>query len=117
MSDTPVSSMLLVIFASFIGSCGMAFLKAGANRLAFNVPALVRNWRLTAGVGLYVISSAFFVMGLKRGELSILYPLVSLGYIWALLWSRIFFGELMTKAKYAGFALIIAGVVVLNLGR
>jgi multidrug transporter EmrE-like cation transporter len=117
LTTTPVSSMVLIFVASFIGSCGMAFLKAGANRLALNIAGLLLNWRLAAGVGLYLVSSAFYVLGMKHGELSILYPLVSIGYIWALVWSRIFFGEALTKAKFAGFGLIIVGVIVLNLGH
>ena len=108
--------MLLIVLASFIGSCGMAFLKAGAYKLSRNLLHIVLNWRLSVGVLLYVISSAFFVMGMKRGELSILYPLVALGYIWALVWARIFFGEELTKSKLGGFALIIAGVIVLKAG-
>ena len=108
--------MLLIVLASFIGSCGMAFLKAGADKLSRNLLHIVLNWRLSVGVLLYVISSAFFVMGMKRGELSILYPLVALGYIWALVWARIFFGEELTKSKLGGFALIIAGVIVLKAG-
>lgn len=116
MNSTPISSMLLIVLASFIGSCGMAFLKAGADKLSRNILRIFFNWRLSAGVVLYVISSAFFVMGMKHGELSILYPLVALGYIWALLWARIFFGEELTKSKLAGFALIIAGVIVLKAG-
>lgn len=117
MTTTPVSSMLLVILASFFGSIGMAFLKAGADRLTRSVAGILSNWRLSVGIGLYLASSAFFVMAMKHGELSILYPLVSLGYIWGLLWARMFFNEPLTKNKFAGLGLILAGIVILNLGR
>jgi drug/metabolite transporter (DMT)-like permease len=56
------------------------------------------------------------VFGLKHGELSVLYPIVSLGYIWTLLWSRLFFGEKLTKSKIAGLALILIGVLFVGLG-
>lgn len=114
---TPISSMLLVVVASFFGSFGAVFLKAGANHLTRSVQGLILNWRLTAGVLLYLTSSVFFVMGQKQGELSILYPLVSLSYIWTLLWARIVFGEPLTRSKFGGLALILAGIVFLNLGR
>ena len=113
---TPVSSMILVIAGSFIGSFGAVFLKAGASRLEFNLRALLTNWRLAAGVILFLSSSVFFVFGLREGELSVLYPLVSVGYIFTLLWSRIFFGEPFTKTKFAGVGLILAGVVLVGLG-
>jgi drug/metabolite transporter (DMT)-like permease len=42
--------------------------------------------------------------------------LVSLGYIWTLLWARLFFKESFTPQKFAGLALILAGVVLVGLG-
>ena len=108
--------MVLVGIGSFIGSFGAVFLKAGAVRLEKNFAALIANWRLIAGVLLFRLSSVFFVFGLKHGELSVLYPIVSLGYIWTLLWSRLFFGEQLTRSKIAGLALILIGVLFVGLG-
>lgn len=113
---TPVSSMLWVVLGSFIGSLGAAGLKAGAKHLKFEIGALLTNWQLAGGIFAYLLSSVFFVFGLKQGELSILYPLVSLGYLWTLVWSKVFFGEQMTRAKYYGVGLILVGVTLLGLG-
>ena len=46
-----------------------------------------------------------------------LYPLVSLSYIWALLWSRLFFKEPFTKRKFCGLGLIVLGIVFVGLGN
>jgi multidrug transporter EmrE-like cation transporter len=46
----------------------------------------------------------------------VLFPLVSLGYVWTTLWSKLFFGESMTREKLTGLALILAGCALLNLG-
>lgn len=113
---TPVSSMAWVIGGSFIGSFGAAFLKSGAQRLERSLRSIVSNWRLAAGVGSYLVSSVFFVFGLKEGELSVLYPLVSLGYMWTLLWSYLFFGEKITRVKVIGLVLILAGVSLIGIG-
>lgn len=113
---TPISSMAWVSLGSFIGSFGAAFLKAGATRLQFSVPSLLRNWRLALGVFFFCFSSIFFVLGLREGELSVLYPMVSVGYVWTLLWSRLFFGERLTATKFAGLALILIGVLMVGLG-
>jgi multidrug transporter EmrE-like cation transporter len=109
--------MLLVLFASFIGSFGAVFLKMGAERLQFNVKALIRNIYLPLGVCFFLVSSYFFVLGVRHGELTILYPMVSLGYIWTLFWSRLFFKEPFTSTKFVGLGLILVGIVVLNLGN
>jgi drug/metabolite transporter (DMT)-like permease len=113
---TPLSSMAWVVAGSFIGSFGAAFLKSGAQRLERNVRSFVTNWRLAAGVAAYLVSSAFFVFGNKEGELSVLYPLVSLGYLWTLLWSRLFFGERVTRFKLVGLGLILVGVSLIGIG-
>ena len=109
--------MALVMVASFLGSFGAVFLKGGANKLSLSIPGIVHNWRLAIGVLFYLTSSVFFVMAQKQGQLSILYPLVSLGYVWTLLWARIIFHEHLTKSKFVGLGLILAGIVFLNLGR
>ena len=114
---TPLHSILYVLLAAFIGSFGAVFLKFGAGLLRRDLRTLVLNWRLALGVVLYLLSFVFYFLGLREGELSILYPMVSLGYIWTLLWSRLFFGELISRRKVAGLAFIIGGILVLNLGN
>jgi multidrug transporter EmrE-like cation transporter len=118
MIITPVSSMVWVVTGSFIGSIGAAGLKAGAKRLTREnmILSALTNWRLAAGVLAYLISSVFFVFGLRHGELSVLYPLVSLGYLFTLLWSRLFFGEPFTRTKFFGVGLILVGVTLLGVG-
>jgi multidrug transporter EmrE-like cation transporter len=111
---TPVSSMVSVVIGSVIGSIAAAGLKAGAHRLQFNIKALATNWRLGAGGAGYLLSTVFFVRGLRHGELSVLYPMVSFGYICNMLWSKIFFNEPITPVKIAGLALIMLGVALLG---
>jgi len=115
--NTPIQSILLVLFASFLGSFGAVFLKWGAGQISRNLKTILLNWRLAAGVALYLISTVFYLLALKHGELSILFPMVSLGYVWTLLWSKLFFGEPFSQRKLAGLAMIFAGLIVLNLGR
>jgi undecaprenyl phosphate-alpha-L-ara4N flippase subunit ArnE len=111
-----MSSILLVLLASFIGSFGAVLLKGGANRLHRQWRTLVFNWRLVAGVAAFVLSSIFFVLGVKNGELTVLYPMVSLGYMWTLLWSKLFFNEPFTRNKFLGVGMILVGIVCLGLG-
>jgi multidrug transporter EmrE-like cation transporter len=114
---TPLSSILLVLFSSFVGSFGAVFLKSGSSRLKRDWKSLFLNPRLAAGVCLFLLSSYFFVRGIREGELTILYPMLSFGYIWTLLWSRLFFGEPFTPNKFYGLALIAVGITCLQLGN
>jgi multidrug transporter EmrE-like cation transporter len=113
---TPVSSMMLVLVGSVIGSAGAIFLKSGAHAVNKNWTSIVFNWRLAVGIATYLISSVLFVKGMSNGELSVLFPLVSLGYVCTLAWSRIFFNEVITKVKLAGVGLILVGITFLSLG-
>ena len=107
--------MLLVFVASVIGSFGAVFLKMGAARLDGSILSFV-NSRLVLGVTLFLGSSVFYAFGIRGGQLSVLYPMVSLGYIWTLLWSRLFFNEPFTGSKFVGSALILLGVFFVGLG-
>lgn len=114
---TPTSSIILVLFSSFVGSFGAVFLKLGAEKMGGGLLKILTNYWLATGIALYLFSSVFYMMGIAQGELTVLYPMVSLGYIWALLWARIFFKEKFTVAKVGGLALIVVGVALINLGN
>lgn len=108
--------MLLVLVATVFGSFGAVFLKSGSQKLRDGLRYLIFNIRLAAGVALFLLSSAFYVLGLKRGEVSVLYPMVSLANVWTLAWSRLFFKEAITQAKIFGVLLILIGVFFIGLG-
>jgi len=115
MTPMLLRSMLLVFVASVVGSFGAVFLKLGALRLNGNVSSFV-NSRLVLGVSLYLGSSVIYALGIRGGELSVLYPLVSLGYIFTLFWSKLFFHEPITRYKVAGLTLILVGVFLVGVG-
>jgi len=108
--------MLLVLVASFIGSFGAVFLKMGSAKLHDGLAQIV-NYRLAAGVAFYLLSTCFFVVAIRNGELTVLYPLVSLGYVWTMLWSRLFFKEPLTRQKFLGLFLILVGVSFIGMGN
>jgi drug/metabolite transporter (DMT)-like permease len=107
--------MLLMLVASLIGSSGAVLLKLGALELKKGFWHIL-NTKLATGVAVYLVSWYFFVLGIRHGELSVLYPMVSLGYIWTLFWARMFFREPFTRQKFVGLALIILGVFFVGLG-
>ena len=111
-----ITSMLLVFAASVIGSFGAVFLKLGAAKITGS-PLSFLNSRLITGVSLFLSSSVFYALGIRGGQLSVLYPMVSLGYIWTLIWSKIFFHESFTREKFVGLALILLGVFFVGLGN
>ncbi len=115
MTPLLLRSMAMVFVAGIIGSFGAVFLKLGAARLGKSVWTFV-NSRLILGVSLYLGSTVIYLSALKGGQLSVLYPMVALGYIWTLLWSYLFFKEAMNAYKFAGLGLIVVGVILVGIG-
>ena len=116
MTGTPITSILLIMVASVIGSMGAVYLKMGAEPLRYGIRYAL-NWKLAAGIGLFLGSSVFYLLGLRRGEVSVLFPMVSVSYVLGAIWSRLFFKEPITGGKCLGLALILIGVVFVGLGK
>ena len=108
--------MAWVLGGSFIGSFGALFLKIGAGKLQKSIVSVATNWRLMLGIAFYLFSSVFFLLGIREGELSVLYPMVSLGSVWTLVWSKLVLGEPFTRPKFIALGMILCGIALLGLG-
>lgn len=106
----------LVILATLVGAFGPILLKKASAKKLSDIKSLMTNYYLFGGVGLYAIGTILFIPALKGGDLSILYPLVSISYIWVSLLSVKFLGEKMNSIKWSGIALIIIGVSFIGIG-
>ncbi|MEK6852950.1 MAG: EamA family transporter [Nanoarchaeota archaeon] len=112
---TSILSILTVIFATIIGAFGAIFLKKASANFALKFSFLFnRNFLL--GILFYSISTTIYLVALKFGELSILFPTVSTIYIWVSIFSQKFLNERMNKLKWLGIFIIILGVVLLAVG-
>ena len=81
-----------------------------------DVVALVTNIPLVVGYTLYGINTLMLVMALREGELSMLYPIIALTYVWVTLLSYLLLGEPPNLYKNLGIATIVIGVAVLGRG-
>ena len=111
---TELWAVSLVVLAGLIGSFGPIFLKKASKNFSFKTS--YKNTDLFLGVLFYGIGTILFIPSLKGGDLSILYPLISLVYIWVSILSVKFLNEKITKYKWIGIALIIIGITFLGLG-
>ncbi len=79
--------------------------------------AILTNFPLIAGYALYGINTLLLVLALRDGELSTLYPIIALTYVWVILISYSVLGEKSNAYKNVGIGLIVAGVAVLGRGE
>ena len=106
----------LVISGTLLGAFGPILLKKASARRLSKLSSLATNYHLFGGVALYAVGTLLFIPALKGGDLSVLYPFVSLSYIWVSFLSIKFLGEKMNKFKWLGIALIIVGVTFIGVG-
>ena len=112
MNNTPFSSMAWVMGASFFGSFGALFLKIGAGKIQRSIASATHQLALMLGIAFYLFSSVLFVFGVRQGELSVLYPMVALGSVWTLVWSKLVLGEPFTRPKFVALGMILCGMTL-----
>ncbi len=109
-------AILMVILMTGLTSFAQLMLKIGSASLAFDFIALITNVPLMIGAIAYVVGSVIFIIALKYGELSVLYPIIALSYIWVNLLSAHFLGESLHALKWAGIISILVGVWLIGWG-
>jgi len=98
-----------------MGAYASFFVKIGSAKLKLNLKSIFKNKIFLLGVFLFIFSNVFFVPGLRFGKLSVLYPFVSLGYIFGMFLSVRYLGEKMNKFKYLAIIFIVLGVILIGL--
>jgi multidrug transporter EmrE-like cation transporter len=56
------------------------------------------------------------ILALREGELSLLYPIISLAYVWVTVASYFIFHDTINPLKLAGIVVIMLGVAMLGRG-
>ena len=115
-------SFSLLLTGVLLNAGAQLLLKAGTNAVgafAFSSENLVPvGWKLATephimgGLACYVLSVMVWIMALSRVEVSIAYPMLSIGYVVNALAAWYLFGEAVTLTRLAGIGIIIVGVYV-----
>jgi multidrug transporter EmrE-like cation transporter len=112
-------SLILVFLCTVVGAAAQMLIKEGATTVKQPgflgaIVAMLTNPPLFAGYCLYGFNTILMVLALKDGELSLIYPVIALTYVWVELVSMFVFHEPMNAFKAIGITVIIAGVAVLG---
>jgi uncharacterized membrane protein len=111
-------SLALVVIFTLISAIAQACLKTGATALGAGptIRGVLYDFPLIAGLMLYGVGTVLMVLALRHGELSVLWPVISLSYVWVTIISMVWFHEPMNLPKALGVAVIIFGVAILGRG-
>ncbi len=114
--NNPILPLSIVALSSFFAAFGALFLKKGSSNFSLSIKGILKNKKLILGLFFYAFSSVIFIGALRLGDLSLLYPVAALSYVWIAFLSVKYLGEKMTAAKWAGIFLIITGVTLISIG-
>ena len=120
---------LMVVGCTVLGAAAQMLIKrgtstlgplvdSGAGSILSQAPAIawkiLSNLPLFGGLACYGLSTMLLVLALRYGELSVLYPIIALTYVWVSILSVTMLGETLNVFKFIGLVLIVAGVAVLG---
>lgn len=107
-------SLLLALACSLLVGAGQLFAKAGTERVRH------LGWQDPTGLALFLVSYSFlgvalvvFLIALRGGALSVLYPVLAARYVWLVALAPFFFAtESLNLYKLVGATLTAVGVML-----
>lgn len=96
------------------GMSSMGALTLTANQLGGILWRMMTNPYVVFGLGIYVLSTVFWLAALSRVDLSFAYPFASLSYIIMLIASLLLFRENITLMRLAGTLVVGIGVLLIS---
>jgi multidrug transporter EmrE-like cation transporter len=117
------TSFALILVGVGLNAAAQLMLKAGANRvgpldmqaqsLALAARELAFSGPIIGGLACYVVSVIVWILALTRVDVSIAYPMLSIGYVVNAVAAWALFGEALTPMRVIGIMVIIVGVYLL----
>jgi multidrug transporter EmrE-like cation transporter len=115
-------SFALVLAGVLLNAAAQLLLKAGTNAVgqfefaaANAVPVgmkLAVEPHILGGIACYVVSVVVWILALSRVEVSIAYPMLSIGYVVNAVAAYYLFGEAVSATRLVGIGVIVLGVFI-----
>jgi multidrug transporter EmrE-like cation transporter len=115
-------ALVLVLVGVGLNAAAQLLLKAGTNAVghfefsaASALPVglkLAIEPHILGGIVCYVISVVVWILALSRVEVSVAYPMLSIGYVVNAVAAYYLLGEAVTVTRLVGIGIIIVGVFV-----
>ena len=115
-SKTPLWAIVLIAGSTFLLSAGQVLLKQSTKQGYPSLFQTLLSSYFIIGFVLYVIAAFLITIALKHGDLSVLYPVIALGFIWVTAASILFLGEPFFVHKAFGVFAIVLGVSCVGRG-
>ena len=104
-----IISVILVLVSAIFSAFGQIAFKLSSKKI--KLKNIFKNKFLFVGLSLYGFGTILFIVSLKGGELTVLYPLVSTSYIWTIFLANYYLKEKITINKLFGILLTMIGLL------
>ena len=119
-----LTTFAFIISGVLLNAVAQLLLKAGTNAMGGAIHLTASNWFQTllkigtqlpilGGLACYGLSVVVWIIGLSRTDVTIAYPMLSLGYVVSALGAWLFLGEVISPQRMLAIAVILVGVVLL----
>jgi drug/metabolite transporter (DMT)-like permease len=119
MSSERVQSVVAVVIGVVLASFAQLAMKRGLERvgamqfgagLGQKLVQMATSPLVILGLAMYAVSSIFYLFALSREDLSFVYPILALNFMFVALLSRYILHETISPLRLAGIVVVAAGV-------
>ncbi len=114
------AELALILTGVMLNAVAQLLLKAGSRAIADVSFSFGNAWTLLERVAInppiigglvcYAVSVVVWILALARVDVSVAYPMLSVGYVVNAIAAWLLFGEALSTARLAGIGVIIVGV-------
>lgn len=119
-----ITTFGFILCGVLLNACAQLLLKAGTNAMGGAIHLTAGNLLPTmlkvgtqlpilGGLACYGISVFVWIVGLSRADVTVAYPMLSIGYVVSAVGAWLFLGEMISPQRLLAIAVIMVGVVLL----
>lgn len=118
-----LTTFAFILAGVILNAGAQLLLKAGTNAIGVislspetlreTAVQVIAQWHILAGLFCYVVSVGVWIVGLSRVEVSVAYPMLSLGYVVNAFAAWWLFGEALSLQRLLAIGIILIGVYTL----
>jgi uncharacterized membrane protein len=109
-------AIIIAVIATILMSFSQMLWKIGSSSFDTDFIKLLTNIPLIAGFAIYGFCAVLMVISLRNGELSTIYPIFALSFVFVNILAWLILYENMNVFKWIGVLAIIIGITIIGFG-
>ena len=115
--ETKWWAYVLVFASTLVNVAAQTAYKYASSTFGWSLSGTVLNVPLLIGLCCYAVSAALLILGFRGGQLSTLFPILALSFVWVVIVAALVLQEHVSIANIIGMAVIIVGVLLITTGE